>query len=169
MVAARSWGSTRPVRGYAPFTSLDPYTCPPEIPAPARAQLNTGPQWSRPFLSLPATHPSIRNSSYLHPPTLQSVHQMLPTESLRRRRRELDPFEDLRGSEALNTRPITLENHFLDGVLTIGGAFLEARADSNDDDDCLLNGFLSTVCVLTSLCSIATGQHSLRWRSVGCD
>ena len=131
--------------------------------------VGSSPVSSRPFLSLPATHPSIRNSSYLHPPTLQSVHQLLPTESLRRRRRELDPSEDLRGSEALNTRPITLENHFLDGLLTIGGAFLEARAGSNDDDDCLLNGFLSTVCALTSLCSIATGQHSLRWRSVGCD
>ena len=126
---------------------------------------------SRPFLSLAATwvatHPSIRNSSYLHPPSLQSVHQLLPTESLRRRRRELDPSEDLRGSEALNTRPTTLENHFLDPLAT--GAFLESTAGSTDDDDCLLNGFLSTVCALTNLCSIATGQHSLRWQSVGCD
>ena len=127
--------------------------------------MGSSPVSSRPFLSLPATHPSIRNSSYLHPPTLQSVHQLLPTESLRRRRRELDPSQDLRGSEALNTRPITLENHFLD-PLTTGAFFLEGI---NDDEDCLLNGFLSTVCALTSLCSIAMGQHSLRWRSVVCD
>ena len=125
----------------------------------------------RPFLSLAATHPSIRNSSYLHPPNtlLQSLHQLLLPDSLRRRRRELEPSKDLWGSEALNTRPITLENHFLD-PLTTGAFFLERRtAGTDDDEDCLLNGFLSTVCALTSLCSIATGQHSLRWRSVGCD
>ena len=120
----------------------------------------------RAFLVVGCWHPSICNSSYLHHHPLhgQSVHQ-LATESLRRR----EPSKD---SEALNTLPITRANHFLDPLTT--GAFLE----STDDDVacCRLNGFLSTVCALTSLCSIACDKwaalpptRGVPGQSVGCD